>query len=63
MYLFLHQLWITGGFPDSKLTTEIVTETGSSIGQTLEHEMYWHCSSYINNTHVILMGGRESGFN
>ena len=24
--------------------------------------MYWHCSAPINNTHVILMGGRESGF-
>ena len=28
----------------------------------MEHEMYWHCSAHINNTHVILMGGRESGF-
>ena len=62
MYLFLQQLWITGGFPDSKLSTEIVTETGASISQRLEHEMYWHCSAPINNTHVILMGGRESGF-
>ena len=24
--------------------------------------MYWHCSAHINNTHVILLGGRESGF-
>ena len=24
--------------------------------------MYWHCSAPINNTHVILMGGRESGY-
>ena len=62
MYVFLQQLWITGGFPDSKLSTEIVTETGASIGQTLEHEMYWHCSAHINATHVILMGGGESGF-
>ena len=24
--------------------------------------MYWHCSAHINNTHVILMGGKENGF-
>ena len=24
--------------------------------------MYWHCSTHINDTHVILLGGRESGF-
>ena len=24
--------------------------------------MYWHCSAHINNTHVILIGGRESGY-
>ena len=24
--------------------------------------MYWHCSTHINNTHVIVMGGKENGF-
>ena len=24
--------------------------------------MYWHCSTHINNTHVVLMGGKENGF-
>ena len=56
------QLWITGGFTTSKISTEILSDTEASIGPTLGHEMYWHCSAPINNTHVILMGGRESGF-
>ena len=61
-YLFIFlQLWITGGFT-SKFSTEIVTKTEARSGPTLAHEMYWHCSARINNTHVILMGGRESGF-
>ena len=61
LYLFLLQLWITGGFT-SKDSTEIVTKTEARNGPTMEHEMYWHCSAHINNTHVILIGGRESGF-
>ena len=39
-----------------------MTLTGARNGQKLEHEMYWHCSTHINSTHVILIGGRESGF-
>ena len=39
-----------------------MTQTGASIGPTMEHEMYWHCSADINKTHVILMGGNENGF-
>ena len=61
IYLFLLQLWITGGYT-SKKSTEIVTETEATIGPTLEYGMYWHCSTHINNTHVILMGGKENGF-
>ena len=55
------QLWITGGFT-SKYSTEIVNETEATIGPTLDYGMYWHCSAHINNTHVILMGGKENGF-
>ena len=66
IYLISHicvilQLWITGGYT-SKKSTEIVTETEVIIGPTLEYGMYWHCSTHINNTHVILLGGRENGF-
>ena len=61
LYLFLLQLWITGGFT-SKVSTEIVTKTEVRNGPTLDYGMYWHCSVHINNTHVILMGGKENGF-
>ena len=61
MCSFLLQLWITGGYT-SKFSTEFVSETEATIGPTLEIGMYWHCSVHINNTHVILMGGKENGF-
>ena len=61
MYVLLLQLWITGGYT-SKFSTEIVTDTEATLGPTLAEGMYWHCSVHINNTHVILMGGKENGF-
>ena len=65
MYYVIHlsylQLWITGGYT-SKFSTEIVNETEAIIGPNLDLGMYWHCSVHINNTHVILMGGKENGF-
>ena len=61
MYVFLLQLWITGGYT-SKFSTEIVTKTVARNGPTLDYGMYWHCSTHINNTHVVLMGGKENGF-
>ena len=59
--MFLLQLWITGGYT-SKFSTEIVTDTEATLGPPLAEGMYWHCSVHINNTHVILMGGKENGF-
>ena len=46
----------------SKYSTEIVTKTEAIAGPILAEGMYWHCSARINNTHVILMGGKENGF-
>ena len=61
MYLFHQQLWITGGYT-SKYSTEVVTKNEAKAGPTLAEGMYWHCSAHINDTHVILMGGKENGF-
>ena len=53
---------MTGGYtsgsgPDEK-TTEFIDQNGSTPGKDLPYSFAYHCTSYMNTTHSILIGGR-----
>ena len=38
-------------------TTEFIDQNGSTPGKDLPYSFAWHCISYMNTTHSILIGG------
>ena len=54
---------MTGGSNGQKLqkTTEFIDQNGSTPGKDLPYSFAFHCMSYMNTTHSILIGGRVDG--
>ena len=42
-------------------TTELIDQNGSTPGPNLPYTFGYHCSSYMNSTHSIIVGGRVDG--
>ena len=42
-------------------TTEFIDQNGSTPGKDLPYSFAYHCMSYMNTTHSILIGGRVDG--
>ena len=54
---------MTGGHNGQKYqkTTEFIDQNGSTPGKDLPYSFGFHCMSYMNTTHSILIGGRVDG--
>ena len=55
---------MTGGNSGSdtyQKTTEFIDQNGSTPGKDLPYSFAYHCMSYMNTTHSILIGGRVDG--
>ena len=54
---------MTGGYeyPKYLKTTEFIDQNGSTPGKDLPYSFAWHCMSYMNTTHSILIGGLVDG--
>ena len=54
---------MTGGSNGQKLqkTTEFIDQNGSTPGKDLPYSFAYHCMSYMNTTHSILIGGSVDG--
>ena len=42
-------------------TTEFIDQNGSTPGKDLPYSFAYHCTSYMNTTHSILIGGQVDG--
>ena len=42
-------------------TTEFIDQNGSTLGPSLPYTFAYHCSSYMNTTHSIIIGGNVDG--
>jgi hypothetical protein len=57
-------LWMTGGYLDCSgrtKSTEFVQLTGTTLGPDLPLELTYHCLVSLNDTTLLLIGGRLSG--
>jgi hypothetical protein len=58
-------LWMTGGWLDGSgrtKSTEFVQLTGTTPGPDLPLEVAFHCLVSLNDTHVLLIGGKDGTF-